>query len=521
MSTVPRPATLLPFLYSTPTIRRACWRTKQSQHLSPAFYAVLSPHPRRLQYHETKETTRHTLSSTSAKRFTRSSEYVPFEEGESQDDTDTSGSLDATSKSTLTDEEGKAFARLLGDEQKDTEEKDDIQELRQTSARALQAGKGHQATDDSVLAILQGVSANTAKDKTKYKEDPSEALPPPLRALLRKKRRPVNSDESQQEGQRDERIINRAQDVEYARVDKLLSAAQTDLELWNVLERHVFSRIQALTASMTVSSAAAPNPQQPTTQDPSTPPSTTTTTLASRTALKSTAAHAARLSASSATTITTPPLPTNPSNTAHTTKRTAQLQHDALLALLAPNYPAWLLRAARLLRHDFGAHPSGLTLGLLPRMRSLGVASYAMGASTALYNELVGVHWMGFGDVGGALALLAEMEAGGLEFDAGTMEVVEAMARAARRRRKGDEGGVMWWVSRMDGEVRRARGVEGWRRRVRDRLEVDALERAERMEERIRAEREERERESEVAGEDEGEERGLPERGEKLVAGMV
>ncbi|KXJ89294.1 hypothetical protein Micbo1qcDRAFT_165352, partial [Microdochium bolleyi] len=78
------------------------------------------------------------------------------------------------------------------------------------------------------------------------------------------------------------------------------------------------------------------------------------------------------------------------------------------LYVYGPLYPAYLLLALRRLDSAF-ALPSPLVFNLLPRIKELGLESYVLGISTPFYNELLDIYWRRRGDLSGMLALLEEM----------------------------------------------------------------------------------------------------------------
>ncbi|KAF2229259.1 hypothetical protein EV356DRAFT_19091 [Viridothelium virens] len=451
--------TLLPFLYYTRTIHRGFYISPLSIIPSSSSSNRHRRNSRRLWSGKALQEPRSVSFSRSPKRLSRDSDYVPFEVPEDLRKTSPKESSERSVKSTLTDEEEKIFARLLADTQKRAAENDDIQELRRTSLKAIHSEREDQSGADSITEILQGALEATSKERLastdKKEANISTTMPPPLRTLLKAKRASIERDRPTSTAHQDERIINRAQDMEFARVDKLLASAKTDVELWNILEKHVFARIQTLQTSVSPSSTS----------------DSAASSRAHKERIKSTATHAATLHPTELTRQSA----RNPAPTPTSSSKPAphQAHRDAALALLGPNYSAWLVRALRLLRHDFPS--STLAFSLLPRVKALGVASYALGASTMLYNELVSLHWTGFGDLEGVDALLREMEVGGLDFDAGTLEVLDAIVGVERRKRRGGEGRVMWLVARMDGEDRRAGKMLEWRKVVRERLEQDAL----------------------------------------------
>ncbi len=93
------------------------------------------------------------------------------------------------------------------------------------------------------------------------------------------------------------------------------------------------------------------------------------------------------------------------------------------LHIYGPLYPTYLLSALRLLDTHF-ARSSPLALHLLPRVRELGPASYVLGVSTPFYNEMARLLWNRYGDPAAVFNLLEEMRVAGLYCDEGTRAVV-------------------------------------------------------------------------------------------------
>ncbi|KAI0402301.1 hypothetical protein F4802DRAFT_376426 [Xylaria palmicola] len=89
-----------------------------------------------------------------------------------------------------------------------------------------------------------------------------------------------------------------------------------------------------------------------------------------------------------------------------------------------PLYPAYLLLALR--RLDTGFHaPSPLVFSLLPRIKELGLESYILGVSTPFFNELLTIYWRRRGDLSGMLDLLEEMRHCGIYFDNQTSRILQ------------------------------------------------------------------------------------------------
>lgn len=138
------------------------------------------------------------------------------------------------------------------------------------------------------------------------------------------------------------------------------------------------------------------------------------------------------------------------------------------LELYGPLYPSYLLLGLRLLDRSF-AKPSPLTLSVLPKIKSLGLISQVLGASTQLYNELMIILWYRRDDFRGVVDLLKEMEQSGLDWDEETLSIVEDIARMQRMALNGSRGPAMkllWSFPEF------APGVFGtWSRKIRQALQ--------------------------------------------------
>jgi hypothetical protein len=81
-----------------------------------------------------------------------------------------------------------------------------------------------------------------------------------------------------------------------------------------------------------------------------------------------------------------------------------------------PLYPQYLLTALNLFDTAF-SRPSSYTFKILPRLKSLGLASYVLGVSNALYTRLARIYWQRRGDATSALDMIKEMNFIGLQPD--------------------------------------------------------------------------------------------------------
>jgi len=89
-------------------------------------------------------------------------------------------------------------------------------------------------------------------------------------------------------------------------------------------------------------------------------------------------------------------------------------------------YPFYLVTGLRMMGYGF-SRASPLTLSILPRIKALGTMSHILGAETEFYNTLAEICWLRNGDLEAVLELLEEMNHTGLSFDKRTYELVQAI----------------------------------------------------------------------------------------------
>ncbi|TAQ85106.1 hypothetical protein B7494_g6571 [Chlorociboria aeruginascens] len=192
---------------------------------------------------------------------------------------------------------------------------------------------------------------------------------------------------------------------ERQRVEALMRGARSDFELWRVMEREVFTLINKLGLKEPVKAFRVP--------------------LKKVTSRKKTRKEAA---------MGEEPKP-------DTVMPTYSFPESGVrpVALYGPLYPSYLLLGLRLLDRSF-SKPSPLTLNILPKIKSLGIVSNVLGASTPLYNELLRIYWFRYDDFRRVISLLKEMDAEGLEYDNETFEVVSDILTAQRSVAQGERG---------------------------------------------------------------------------------
>lgn len=265
------------------------------------------------------------------------------------------------------------------------------------------------------------------------------------------------------------------------RIERMLGAAKTDVEVWQVLESEVFSLVHELNARIkeaekTKKKRKPRKAAQP--SDPATP-------------LPASSSPSPSPSKPAEETSKTPTL--KPSLLASLTPQS--LPRTALLSLLRTEYPLYLTHASRLLRNSFPTSP--YALHLLPHVRRLGPISYVLGASTALFNETLLSVWRQEGDLHGMADLLDEMGKQGVECNEVTVQFLTWLKMVRQEEVEGASGEWrrLWW--RM-GPV-----DEAWRR------VADGLERCVREVSAREVERGEGMRETEMEEEGEEDEGGM------------
>ena len=125
---------------------------------------------------------------------------------------------------------------------------------------------------------------------------------------------------------------------------------------------------------------------------------------------------------------------------------------SAPLLVLQQNYSYYCVLALRQLRREFPTSP--YALHLLPMVKQLGPISFVLGASPALYNELLFIKWTQYHDLDGMADLLAEMRDQGIEADEVTLKVLECVSLDRWRTKQTDPALMAepvtkaWWKLR-------------------------------------------------------------------------
>ncbi|KAI9676952.1 MAG: hypothetical protein M1817_006791 [Caeruleum heppii] len=336
--------------------------------------------------------------------------------------------------STITNPEREAFARIF---------KDIVASSRATPENASpdkgssdgstaehDAKRDRRATHDG-LSFEPGTRATKDRPQRESDQQILARYPPTLREAaarasglyrIQQERLRQKDDLPESPVNAEDELIEKQRQQHLARVEGLLRSAETDIKLWAVLEEHVFPMISHL------------EPRQDHLKK----------TKKSRTTKAKTMTR---------------------SGVGDTT---SNLTENLPLAVVGANYPHLLLLAIRLLRNDFRSPTT--CLSLFERIKSLGSISYVLGASTALFNEMVDLKWRVYHDFHGVEGLLAEMDKAGVEFDHATQRVLREIALEKADVVRGTKGAVMEAMWQLEGVREGLTGVAGWRAVIKDRL---------------------------------------------------
>lgn len=411
---------LLPFLYQTRTIRRQYVTARQGAVDDASDSMTQKPKRQRQRSREGRasgnECQRRPYSQRENDRSSGGErvDFVPFEGR---------GGLDAHAEldgSTITPRERKAFEglfRLKQQRSEDAAEEERAPKEKETRAETSRSKRERSALDDIMDPESKEGQLSSATLEPLAKEGPEQR--------------------TQQRKSPAQRVaFNNAAKTELREISRLFDAAQTDVEVWNILQQKVFSRVIALNLD-----SPSPKPIKP----------------------KTSKANASKKDSK-------PPVHTD-------------------LDVLTLTLPHHLISATRTLTQSFPASP--LPLALLPHLRHLGPTAFALGTSTPLYNQHMRLLALRHGDIDGIVSTLKEMDAQVYAFDGVSEEIVEGVLARRGQVHRGVWGSGLdsWW--RGEGMRRRVGRLVGWAKKVRGRREEEALRRA-RNEEALRvAEREE------------------------------
>ena len=345
-------------------------------------------------------------------------EHIPFEHA----DQETTSIREGITGSTMTPSEKKAFQELLSMPRRQ----------RESSKTKERRNKLEQVLDDAV------------EQRRRRERTVDKPMPAALKQM---------QDLYKQDGNAAKRVqLHRAAEMDIKQVKEAFAAAQTDVELWQVLHEKVLSRVTSLDVDqLLLQQQSSPSSKQ----------------VQPRNKTKS------KKAANEAPTPTTLPTPTPPPQSPWPGETP-----DALV--IARTLPHHVTEAQRLLWFTFPASP--LSLSILPYLKSLGPATFALAASTGLYNQ----HIRALRETGNFPAILhtlEEMDKEVFDFDDKTHDSLVKILRRQTAARKGTYGiglEALWNGER----TRKAVGGLGrWRGVVAERMQEKALREARAREE--------------------------------------
>ncbi len=257
-----------------------------------------------------------------------------------------------------------------------------------------------------------------------------------------------------------ERAIRQERQVQLRKVEGLLRSAKTDFQLWNVLEEEVFSTMKKLEA--TFSGESKPKTPQAARRG-----------RAAKEALPTIKDHETEPGAELAPEKSQTPEPKQPNKASIDADAEPMPEKGVLrvLEIVGPNYPSHCLLALRLLHDRFPTSP--LALNILPAIKRAGPTSFVLGATTALYNELLSLHWLVYDNMRAMADLLTEMDEHDVEFSQETVDILKMPAwdrDAVKAGEKGRSLAAVWEMEEMEAAFAR---LQALRRVVQSRLDQE------------------------------------------------
>ena len=202
----------------------------------------------------------------------------------------------------------------------------------------------------------------------------------------------IQVDPATNEGQKHNTVLTKVRQRELQRVGDLLKGANTDLELWTLLEKHILAPVVALN----LEGPASDRPKE-----------------SRRGILK---------------------IKIKPKDR----------------EIIMHNFPIHLYNACRTIRASFPTSP--LIFAVIPTIRKMGPSAYALGASTKLYNHVIAHAFYKFTDVDQINELLQEMEREVIEADDVTLFLLNNIMSTwqdIRRGSYGEAARVTWETDRF------------------------------------------------------------------------
>lgn len=357
-------------------------------------------------------------------------------------------------KTTITSTERAAFQKLyekyIYKEQKPSDDipfADESDQIADEYYEEEDEAKDSSASLDSVFdAVLSGLPPPGKQIKHKSSKKPAEKLKTLTENILgpeveQAKKKPKKKKEAAVEAER----IKAIREKDRTRVKALLEKARTDRELWEVLEKEVIEKIRALDLDGLRKSTDRSSIDGITSNEPQTQPSIQ-------------------------------PFPTKSTKQSWAPKTDLSLDPSSDPRILFPNFPSHLVTGAHLLRTKFPS--SQLPLCILPTIESLGRSSYALGATTNLYNILIRTAWIQHSSYDYIDELLTSMDNGGIEFDNRTLGLLNDIISEYEDAVKSKYGNSLKVIWQMEYFWEGIRKLRSWREVARERVVASSERRA-------------------------------------------
>lgn len=280
-------------------------------------------------------------------------DYVPFQ------GTQSLPHIPSTADSTLTESEKRTFERLHG--------------LIAKPQPQVPARKALKRDRQDVTSQLDAILDDAMRDVSGM----GEGAPSPFNASKQSSR----LSQAKALAKNDKISVRERQKNEFDRIAAMISAAETDMEVWGILQDQIFPPVKALNLEEPVLESKKQGPGK--------------------------------------------------------TKQEERIE----MAVVGHIFPDLLLRVARRLRHDYPSSP--LLLSIIPELRAAGPTAFALGATTDLYNESLTYLGDREQDISAVLDLLNEMERDVVEPDRTTLAILYRAIGLTRKLQKGAYGGAV------------------------------------------------------------------------------
>ncbi|KAI7091007.1 hypothetical protein KC356_g1103 [Hortaea werneckii] len=273
---------------------------------------------------------------------------------------------------------------------------------------------------------------DSAVDNIKQRDRPTPQFPASLQAMAQeaKARRQAERD-SKEDAREQARAEKISKDLE--KTTALLETAETDLELWARMKKHILNRVAALELD-------------------------TTSTIHQQAAAKAWRKQQA---------VETKSAP------AETSSDGSIYVSD--LDILTTNLPILLTRFMQTAQTNFPASP--IDLNILPTLKSLGPSAFALGATTQLYNAHIAALFTRYGPTSlpTIAEVLREMDREVYEFDEETIWLIIKTIKSAKKYRQGhgSRGQEALWS--MESAGRGVKEMLSWREIVETKRQEAAL----------------------------------------------